>query len=151
MFLPEAANQFTLVLAPLVSVALVIIAALIANAIVFPSIVGNALVKVLVQAAMFFVLKMAYLMYRVWPAYIKQTTTPSIGDFIVRRARDVGVSVAASAVFFFIVALVANAIAHRKRGPNIWATVIVFALAYAAVIYGSQTTSFISTVLDALF
>ena len=151
MFFPEAANEYTLVLAPLVSVALVIIAALIANAIVFPSIVGNALVKVLVQAAMFFVLKMAYLMYRVWPAYIKQTTTPSIGDFIVRRARDVGISVAAAAVFFLIVALLANAIAHRERGRNVWATVIVFALAYAAVIYGARTTAAVSALLDVFF
>jgi len=151
MFFPEGTHQYTLVLAPLVSIVLVVIAALIANAIVFPSIVGNALVKVIAQAAMFFVLKMGYLMYRIWPVYIKQTTTPSIGDFIVRRARDVGVSAGASAVFFFIVALAANAIAHRERGSNVWATVIVFGLGYAAVIYGAQTTALISTLLDALF
>jgi len=87
-------HQFTLVLALLESIVLVILVALIAKAIVFPCIVGNAIVKVVVHAPIFFALNMASLMYRVWPAYIKQTTTPSVSDFIVRHAADLAPSAA---------------------------------------------------------
>jgi hypothetical protein len=59
MFLPENAYQYTWVLAPLVSVVLVILVALIANAIVFPSILGNALVRIIIFAPIFFALKMS--------------------------------------------------------------------------------------------
>src|SRR5262245_3550477 len=59
-----------------------------------PCIVGNAIVKVVVHAPIFFALNMAYFMYRVWPAYIKQTTTPSVSDFIVRHAADLAPSAA---------------------------------------------------------
>src|SRR5439155_19574876 len=113
MFLPESMHQNTWVLAPFVSIVLVILVALIANAIVFPSILGNALVKVVVHAPIFFALKMSYLMYRAWPAYLKQTTTPSVTDFVVHRAPDIAPTVAVSAVFLFIVALIANATARH--------------------------------------
>jgi len=151
MFFPESAYQYTWVLAPLVSLVLVILVALIGNAIVFPSILGNALVKVIVHAPIFFALKMAYLMYRVWPAYLKQTTTPSVTDFIVKRAPDIAPSVAASAAFLFVVALIANAIARQDRSRNVWATAIVFAIAYAALIYGASTNAGISMLVDTFF
>ena len=86
---------------------------------------------------------MAYLVYRVWPAYLKQTTTPSITDFVVRRAPDIAPSVAASAAILFIVALIANAIARQYRSRNLWATAIVFAIAYAALVYGASTNAVI--------
>ena len=54
MFLPESMYQYTWVLAPFVSIVLVILVALIANAIVFPSILGNALIKILIYALIFF-------------------------------------------------------------------------------------------------
>lgn len=151
MFLPESIYQYTLVLAPLVSIALVIIVSLIANAIVFPSILGNALVKVIVHAPIFFAMKMAYLMYRVWPTYLKQTTAPSVTDFVVRRAPDIAPSVAASAAFLFIVSLIAHAFARQDRSRNVWATAIVFAIAYAALIYGASTNAGISMLADTFF
>ena len=151
MFFPENAYQYTLVLAPFVSIALVLIVALIGNAIVFPSIIGNALVKVVIHAPIYFALKMAYLMYRVWPAYLKQTTTPSVTDFIVKRAPDIAPSVGVSAAFLFVVALIANAIARHDRSRNVWATAIVFAIAYAALIYGASTNVGISMLVDTFF
>jgi hypothetical protein len=151
MFLPESMFQYTWVLAPLVSIVLVYLAALIGNAIVFSSIIGNALVKVIVYASIFFGLKMSYLMYRVWPAYLKQTTTPSVTDFIVRRAPDVAPTVAVSVAFLFVVALIANTIARHDRTRNEWATVIVFAIAYAALIYGARTNVLVSTLVDTFF
>lgn len=151
MFLPESMHQYTLVLAPLVSIVLVLVVAFIGNAIVFPSVLGNALVKVIVHAPIFFALKMSYLMYRVWPAYLKQTTTPSATDFIVRRAPDIAPSVAVSAAFLFIVALIANAIAHRDRGRNVLVTAIVFAIAYGALIYGAWTNALVSALVDTFF
>lgn len=151
MFFPENAYQYTWVLAPLVSIVLVILVAVIANAIVFPSILGNALVKVIVHAPIFFGLKMSYLMYRVWPAYLKQTTTPSVTDFIVKRAPDIAPSVGVSAAFLFVVALIANAIARQDRSRNVWATAIVFAIAYAALIYGASTNAGISMLVDTFF
>ena len=151
MFFPENAYQYTWVLAPFVSIALVLIVALIGNAIVFPSIIGNALVKVVIHAPIYFALKMAYLMYRVWPAYLKQTTTPSVTDFIVKRAPDIAPSVGVSAAFLFVVALIANAIARQDRSRNVWATAIVFAIAYAALIYGASTNAGISMLVDTFF
>jgi hypothetical protein len=144
MFFPESMYQYTWVLAPLVSIVLVILVALIGNAIVFPSIVGNAIVKVIVHAPIFFALKMAYLMHRAWPAYLKQTSTPSITDFVVRRAAHLAPSVAASAAILLIVALVANAIAHGERGRNVWVTALAFALTYGAIVYGARTNAGIS-------
>jgi hypothetical protein len=151
MFFPESMYQYTWVLAPLVSLVLVILVALIANAIVFRSILGNAIVKVIVYAPIYFALKMAYLMYRAWPAYLKQTTTPSASDFVVRRAADLAPAVAASAAILLIVALIANAIAHGTRGRNVWATVLVFAATYGAIVYGARTTAAVSTLLDMFF
>jgi hypothetical protein len=151
MFLPENAYQYTWVLAPLVSVVLVILVALIANAIVFPSILGNALVKIIILVPIFFALKMSYLMYRVWPVYLKQTTTPSVTDFVVRRAPDLLPSVAVSAAILFIVALIANAMARHDRSRNVWVTAIVFAIAYAALIYGGRTSPAISTLVEMFF
>ena len=151
MFLPESMYQYTWVLAPFVSIVLVILVALIANAIVFPSILGNALVKILIYAPIFFALKMSYLMYRVWPAYLKQTTTPSVTDFVVRRAPDIAPSVGVSAAFLFIVALIANAMARRDQSRNVWVTAIVFAIAYAALIYGARTSAGISMLVDTFF
>jgi len=151
MFLPENMYQYTWVLAPLVSIALVILVALIANAIVFPSILGNALVKVIVFAPIFYALKMSYLMYRAWPAYLKQTTTPSVTDFVGRRALDIVWPVGVSAATFFIVALIANAIARHDRSRNVWATAIVFAIAYAALIYGGRTNPGIGTLVEMFF
>src|SRR5262245_25186774 len=151
MFFPENIHQYTLVLAPLVSIVLVILVALIANAIVFPSIVGNAIVKVVVHAPIFFALNMVYLMYRVWPAYIKHTTTPSVSDFIVRRAADLAPSAAASAVILLIVALIANAFAHREKGRNVWVTALVFAAIYGAIIYGAGANVLIATLLEMFF
>jgi hypothetical protein len=151
MFLPENAYQYTWVLAPLVSVVLVILVALIANAIVFPSILGNALVKIIIFAPIFFALKMSYLMYRVWPVYLKQTTTPSVTDFVVRRAPDLVPSVAVSAVILLISALIANAVARHDRSRNVWVTAIVFAIAYAALIYGGRTSPTISTLVEMFF
>jgi hypothetical protein len=151
MFFPENAYQYTWVLAPFVSIALVLIVALIGNAIVFPSIIGNALVKVVIHAPIYFALKMAYLMYRIWPAYLKQTTTPSVTDFIVKRAPDIAPSVGVSAAFLFVVALIANAIARQDRSRNVWATAIVFAIAYAALIYSASTNAGISMLVDTFF
>jgi hypothetical protein len=68
MFLPESTYQYTWLLAPLVSIVLVFLVAVIGNAIVFPAILRNALVKVIVHAPIYFALKIAYLMYRVWPS-----------------------------------------------------------------------------------
>ena len=90
-------------------------------------------------------------MYRVWPAYLKQTTTPSVTDFIVKRAPDIAPSVGVSAAFLFVVALVANAIARQDRSRNVWATAIVFAIAYAALIYGASTNAGISMLVDTFF
>ena len=151
MFLPETMYQYTWVLAPLVSIVLVVVVSLVANFSVFPSIVGNALVKVIVHAPIFFALKMSYLMYRVWPAYLKQTTTPSVTDFIVRRAPDIAPSVGVSAAFLFIVALIANAIVRRDRARNVWATAVVFAAAYAALIYGARSNALVSALVDTFF
>ena len=151
MFLPENAYQYTWVLAPLVSVVLVILVALIANAIVFPSILGNALVKIIIFAPIFFALKMSYLMYRVWPVYLKQTTTPSVSDFVVRRAPDIVPPVGVSAAILFIVALIANAIARHDQSRNVWVTAIVFAITYAALIYGGRTNPGISTLVEMFF
>ena len=151
MFLPESMHQYTWVLAPFVSLVLVVLASLIANAIVFPPIIGNALVKAIVHAPIFFAMKMAYLMYRVWPAYLKQTTTPSVTDFVVRRASDIAPSVGVNAAFLFIVALIANAIAHGDRDRNVWVTTLVFAAAYAALIYGARTSAGISMLVDTFF
>jgi hypothetical protein len=151
MFLPENMYQYTWVLAPLVTIVLVILVALIGNAIVFPSILGNALVKAIILAPIFFALKMSYLMYRVWPAYLKQTTTPSISDFALRRAPDIAPSVGVSAAFLFVVALIANSIAHGDRTRNVWATVIIFAIAYAALIYGGRTSAGVSMLVDMFF
>jgi hypothetical protein len=151
MFLPENLYQYTWVLAPLVSIVLVILVAVIANAIVFPSILGNALVKVAIHAPIFFALKMSYLMYRVWPAYLKQTTTPSVTDFVVRRAPDIAPSVGVSAAFLFIVAVIANAIARQDRTRNVWATAIVFAIAYGGLIYGGRTSAGISMLVEMFF
>jgi len=151
MFLPESMHQYTWVLAPFVSIVLVILVALIANAIVFPSVLGNALVKVVIHAPIFFALKMSYLMYRVWPAYLKQTTTPSVTDFVVRRAPDVAPTVAVSATFLFIVALIANAMARHDQSRNVWATAIVFAVAYAALIYGARTNALVGMLVETFF
>jgi hypothetical protein len=151
MFLPESMYQYTWVLAPLVSIVLVILVALIGNAIVFPSILGNALVKVIIHAPIFFALKMTYLMYRVWPAYLKQTTTPSVTDFVVKRAPDIALSLAVSATFLFIVALIANAITRHDRSRNVWVTAVVFAIAYAALIYGASTNAGISMLVETFF
>ena len=151
MFLPETMHQYTWVLAPFVSIVLVILVALIANAIVFPSILGNALVKILIYAPIFFALKMSYLIYRVWPAYLKQTTTPSATDFMVRRAPDVAPSVGVSAAFLFIVALIANAMARRDHSRNVWVTAIVFAIAYAALIYGARTNALVGMLVETFF
>jgi len=151
MFFPENVYQYTWVAAPLVSLLIVLVASLLANRISFGSILANALVKVIVHAPIFFALKMSYLMYRAWPFYIKQTTTPSVGDFIVRRAPDVAPSVAASAAFLFVVALVANAIAHGDRARNVWVTGLVFALAYGAFVYGVRTYPGLGMLVDAFF
>jgi hypothetical protein len=151
MFLPENTYQYTWVLAPLVSIALVILVALIANAIVFPSVLGNALVKIIIFAPVFFALKMSYLMYRVWPAYLKQTTTPSVTDFVVRRAPDIAPSVGVSAAILFIVALIGNAMARHDRSRNVWVTAIVFAIAYAALIYGGRTNAGIGMLVEMFF
>jgi hypothetical protein len=151
MFLPESMYQYTWVLAPFVSIVLVILVAFIANAIVFPSILGNALVKILIYAPIFFALKMSYLMYRVWPVYLKQTTAPSVTDFVVRRAPDIALSVGVSAAFLFIVALIANAIARHDRSRNVWVTAIVFAIAYAALIYGASTNAGIGMLVETFF
>ena len=151
MFLPESMFQYTWVLAPFVSSVLVFVVAVIANAIVFPSVLGNAVVKVIVHASIFFALKMGYLMYRVWPAYLKQTTTPGVTDFIVRRAPDIAPTVAVSGAFLFVVALIANAIARHDQTRNEWTTVIVFAIAYAALIYGASANTLVSTLADTFF
>jgi hypothetical protein len=151
MIFPQSMYPYTLVLAPLVSIALVLVAALLANRILFPSILGNALIKVIVHAPIFFALKMAYLMYRVWPAYLKQTTTPSVSDFVVRRAPDVAALVAVSEVFLFILALLATAIAYRDHSRNVWVTAILFALAYSALIYGASTNSIVAALVDVYF
>jgi hypothetical protein len=151
MFFPESMYQYTWVLAPFVSVVLVVVVALIANAIVFPSIVGNAIVKVIVLVPIYFALKMAHLLYRAWPAYIKQTTTPSVTDFVVRRAADLAPSIAASAAILLVVALVANALAHGQRGRNVWVTALVFAVIYGAIVYGARTTAAVSTLLEMFF
>src|SRR5436190_18305520 len=143
MFLPESMYQYTWVLAPFVSIVLVILVALIANAIVFPSILGNALVKILIYAPIFFALKMSNLMYRVWPAYLKQTTTPSVTDFMVRHAPDVTPSVGVSAAILFSVAIIANATARHDQSRNVWVTAIVFAIAYAALIYGARPNALV--------
>jgi hypothetical protein len=151
MFFPEGMHQYTLVLAPVASLVLVVVAVLIGNAIFFPSILGNALIKVIVHAPIYFVAKIGYLMYRIWPVYLKQTTTPSVADFVLRRARDTAPAILASAALLFIVALIANAIAHRKRAPNVWVTSIVFALVYAAIMYGAYTSPSVSTLVEAFF
>ena len=151
MFLPENMYQYTWVLAPLVSIALVILVALIANAIVFPSILGNALVKVIIFAPIFFALKMSYLMYRVWSVYLKQTPTPSVTDFVVRRAPDILPPVGVSAVILFTLALIANVMARHDRSRNVWVTAIVFAIAYAALIYGGRTSPAIGTLVEIFF
>jgi hypothetical protein len=151
MFFPESMHQYTVFLAPVASLVLVVVAAIIANAIYFPSILGNALIKVVVHAPIYFAAKIGYLMYRVWPVYLKQTTTPSVTDFVVRRARDTAPAILASAALLLIVALVANAVAHRKRGANVWASAIVFALAYAAIVYGAYTSAYVGTLIEAFF
>jgi hypothetical protein len=151
MFLPENLYQYTWVLAPLVSLVLVVVVSFIANAIVFPSLFGNAIAKAIVLAPIFFALKMAYLMYRVWPTYLKQTTTPSLTDFVTRRAPDIAPSVAVSAAFLFVVALIANAISRHDRGRNVWVTALVFAAAYAALIYGGRTSAGISMLVEMFF
>src|SRR5262245_51599895 len=114
MFFPEGLSQYALLVAPLASLLLVVVAALVSNAILFPSILGNAVVKVLVHTLIYFEAKTAYLIYRVWPAYLKQVETPSVGDFVGRNARDTLPAIVVSATVLFIVALVANVIADRK-------------------------------------
>lgn len=94
---------------------------------------------------------MSYLMYRVWPAHLKQTTTPSVTDFFVRRAPDIAPSVGVSAAFLFIVALIANAIARHDQSRNVWVTAIVFAIVYAALIYGARTNALVGMLVETFF
>jgi heme/copper-type cytochrome/quinol oxidase subunit 4 len=151
MFFPEGMSQYALIFAPLVSLTLVVIAALVSNAIIFPSILGNAVVKVLVHTLIYFEAKIAYLMYRVWPTYLKQATTPSVGDFVERRAGDTLPAIVVSATVLFIVALVANVSADRRSSSNVWVTAIVFAVAYAATVYGALTDPGVAIVINAIF
>ena len=69
----------------------------------------------------------------------------------MRRAPDIAPSVGVSAAIFFIVALIANAIARHDRARNVWVTAIVFAIAYAALIYGGRTSPAIGTLVEMFF
>jgi hypothetical protein len=50
-----------------------------------------------------------------------------------------------------VVALIANAISRHDRGRNVWVTAIVFAAAYAALIYGGRTGAGISMLVEMFF
>jgi hypothetical protein len=151
MFFPSNVYPYMLVLAPLVSLALVLVVALIANAIWFGSRIGNALLKVIVFAPLYFALKMAYLMYLAWPAYIKQTATPSVMDFVMKRAAEMGPPVGVSAAILLIVVLIANMIAHSRRGLNVWVTALLFAVAYGAIYYGARTNVAVGMLVETFF
>jgi hypothetical protein len=49
------------------------------------------------------------------------------------------------------VALIANVMARHDRSRNVWVTAIVFAIAYAALIYGGRTSPTISTLVEMFF
>jgi len=155
MFFPSNVYPYTWYLAPLVSVVLVLVVSFLANRISFgPSVgarLGNALLKVIIHAPIFLVLRMAYLMYLAWPAYTRQTTSPTVIDFIARRAPEIAPSVGLSAAFFLVVALVANAIARSDRGRNVWVTGLVFALAYGGFVYLARTNMAVGMVVEAFF
>ena len=65
--------------------------------------------------------------------------------------RTTAASVGVSAAFLFIVALIANAMARHDQSRNVWATAIVFAVAYAALIYGARTNALVGMLVETFF
>jgi hypothetical protein len=142
MFLPTANRG--LLIEPLISVALVFFAALLANRVAFRQRFGNALVKTILHTVFFAAAALAWLYYR-------QTTTPPLFDFITARAVDIMVPVAFSTIVVFCLMIVGNLITFSDRLVNAGATTVLFALLYGAVLYGVRSPSVPGNLSDLLF
>jgi hypothetical protein len=142
MFLPSVHRG--LLLGVVVSVVLVFIAAFLANQVAFRQRFGNALVKTILHTLFFAAVALAWLYYR-------QTAAPPVIGFITSRLVDIVIPTAFSALIVFCVMLVGKLITFSGRLMNAVATTIVFALAYAAVLYGIRSPAVPGNLVDLVF
>jgi hypothetical protein len=143
MFLPTAQRGW--LVAVLISLVLVVVAALATNQVAFRHRFGNALLKTILHALLFSALSLA------WWYFARAIPTPSIADFIAARARDLIVPLAFSAILVFCAMLVANFLTFSDRLSNVVAAALVFAVFYGGVVYAINTLPLAGNLADLAF
>jgi hypothetical protein len=143
MFLPTAQRGW--IVAVLISLALVLVAALVTNQIAFRNRFGNALLKTVLHAVLFGAAGLAFVYFA------KTTPTPSITAFIIERTVDLIWPVAFGAILVFCAMILANLVTFRDRSANTVATGLVFAILYGGVVYALDKVPLGGNLVDLLF
>jgi hypothetical protein len=143
MFLPTAQRGW--LVAVLISLVLVVVAALATNQVAFRHRLGNALLKTILHALLFSAVGLA-----LW-YFARAIPRPNIPDFIAARASDLIVPLTFSAILVFCAMLVANFLTFRDRLVNVIAAALVFAVFYGGVVYAINNLSLGGNLADLVF